>query len=108
MSAGKVMLAAFFDIQGPLLLAFKEPEVSIHAQHYTKAPNKVHMALKNKRSGMLSSDVIILHGNARMPVSKVYVEAIASKKWEVLEHPQFTAQICRLDYHIFEPLQKKV
>jgi hypothetical protein len=32
--AGKAMLTVFFDINGPLILGFKDPEITINAQNY--------------------------------------------------------------------------
>ena len=57
---------------------------------------------------MLSSGVIILHDNARPHVAKVCVEALARKKWEVLEHPAYSPDLSPCDYHIFGPLKKSL
>ncbi|GFV79111.1 transposable element Tcb2 transposase [Trichonephila clavipes] len=44
LSAGKVLLSTYFNIQ-VLLLEFKEPDVSIHAQRYTQALDKLNKAI---------------------------------------------------------------
>ncbi|GFY59267.1 chymotrypsin B [Trichonephila inaurata madagascariensis] len=52
-------------MRGPLLLEFKEPYVFINAQWYIETVDKMYKAIKNKRSGVLSSSFILLHDNAR-------------------------------------------
>ncbi|GFY56471.1 histone-lysine N-methyltransferase SETMAR [Trichonephila inaurata madagascariensis] len=101
-----MMLMAFFDIQGSVLLAFKEPDVSINAQLYTQALDKLHKFMENKCPGMLSSGVIILSDNARPHVAKVFVEALDSKKLKVLEHLTYSPDLSLCDYHIFELLSE--
>lgn len=105
-SAGKVMLTVFFDIQGPLLLEFLEPNETINSQRYIQTLDKLHQAIKSKRPGMLSSGVILLHDNARPHVSKATSDALTRKRWEVLEHPAYSPDLSPCDFHIFGPLKK--
>ncbi|GFX12314.1 histone-lysine N-methyltransferase SETMAR [Trichonephila clavipes] len=65
-------------------------------------------AIKNKRPCILSSGVIILQNNARPHVTKVCVEALARKKWEVLERPAYSTYLSPGNYHIFGPLKKSL
>ncbi|GFS32750.1 histone-lysine N-methyltransferase SETMAR [Trichonephila inaurata madagascariensis] len=98
-----MMSTAFLDMQGPLLLEFKEPDVSINAQWYTQTLDKLHKAIKNNRPSMLWPGVIILCNNARPHVTKVCVEALTHKSWEVLEHPAYSPDLSPCDDRIFEP-----
>ncbi|GFU87996.1 hypothetical protein TNCV_1335651 [Trichonephila clavipes] len=58
------------------LLEFKRPDVSINVQRYTQTLDKLHKAIKNKRTGMTSSGVIIRHDDGdlgeRLHVAKVW------------------------------------
>ena len=105
-SAGKVMLTAFFDHEGLLLADFKEPGVNITAIHYNDTLDKLHTAIKNKRPGMLSRGVILLHDNARPHVAKIVQKALAHKRWEVLPHPSYSPDMSPCDFHLFGPLKK--
>lgn len=105
-SAGKVMLSAFFDHEGLLLADFKEPGVNINSTHYLETLDKLHKAIKNKRPGMLSRGVILLHDNARPHVAKIVQEALAWKKWEILQHPAYSPDLSPCDFHLFGPLKK--
>ncbi|GFY41422.1 hypothetical protein TNIN_30541 [Trichonephila inaurata madagascariensis] len=45
------------------LLEFKGPDVSINVQRYIQTLDKLHKVIKNKRTGMPLSGVIIRHDN---------------------------------------------
>ncbi|GFX65777.1 mariner Mos1 transposase [Trichonephila clavipes] len=45
-ASGKVMLMAFFHMKGLQLLEFKEPNILISTQHYTRTLDKLHKAIK--------------------------------------------------------------
>ncbi|GFV63931.1 histone-lysine N-methyltransferase SETMAR [Trichonephila clavipes] len=72
-------VAAFFDIQGSLLLECIQ-----------------------------FSGVIILLENRRPHVAKMCVEALTRKKWEVLEHPAYSPNLSPCDYHIFGLLKESL
>ncbi|GFW50577.1 histone-lysine N-methyltransferase SETMAR [Trichonephila clavipes] len=107
LSAGKIMLTEFFDTHGLLLLKFKEPDVYIHAQRCSQTLHKLHRATKITRPGMLSG-VIILLDNARPHVTKVCIDALARKQWEVLEHLPYSPNLSHCNYQIFRLLKKSL
>ncbi|GFV09919.1 hypothetical protein TNCV_2318491 [Trichonephila clavipes] len=59
---------------------------------------------KNKRSGMLSLDVIILHDNASSHATK----ALVRKNLDVLEHPSYSPDVSPCDYYTFGTLKKSL
>ncbi|GFR10857.1 uncharacterized protein TNCT_278171 [Trichonephila clavata] len=102
-STGKVMLVVFFEMQGPLLSEFKELEVSINAQRYTYTLYKMYKAIE-KRPGMLSSGVIILHDNARPQVARS-----VSRIWLLNSgKPAYSPDLSTCDYHIFGPPKRSL
>ncbi|GFS47345.1 histone-lysine N-methyltransferase SETMAR [Trichonephila clavipes] len=94
-------------MHGPLLLEFKEPEISLNVQRCTQILDKLHKAIKNKPS-ILSSGDIILHDHARPHVAKACVETLECKKWKVLGHPAYNPGLSPCDNHIFGPLKKSL
>ncbi|GFQ84158.1 hypothetical protein TNCT_611461 [Trichonephila clavata] len=92
------MFAVFLDMQGPLLLELKETDVSTDAQRYTQTLDKLYKAIKNKRLGTLPSGVIVLNHIARPHIAKMCVEALAHKKGEVLEHPDYCLNLSPSDF----------
>ncbi|GFX10001.1 uncharacterized protein TNCV_4101401 [Trichonephila clavipes] len=96
-------------MQGPLLLEFKELDVSINAQRYTETLSCIRLSkiIPGYAVVILNGlGVIILNDSARPHVAIVCVEALARKKWEVLKHPAYSSDMSPCDYHIFEPLKK--
>lgn len=59
----RYMPTTFSDHEGLLFAAFKEPDVNITSNHYKDALDKLHRAIKNKRLGMPSSGIVLLHTN---------------------------------------------
>lgn len=105
-SAGKIMLTCFFDHRGPLLLEFKDPHVNINAVRYSETLTRLRTAIKNKRPGMLTEGVILLHDNARPHTANIITSQIARMRWEVLEHPPYSPDLSPCDFHVFGPLKK--
>lgn len=105
-SAGKVMVSVFFDCHGPLLLDFKEPGQSINAARYCQTLTQLRRAIKNKRPGLLTAGVIVLHDNARPHVANQVQDLFQRFKWEMLRHPPYSPDLSPCDFHIFGPLKK--
>ena len=100
------MMTAFFDIEGLLMLDFKDPHITVNANRYKETLDKLQKAIKNKRPGMLSRGVILLHDNARPHVANTVKDALAQKGWEVLPHPSYSPDLSPCDFHLFGPLKK--
>ncbi|GFY57461.1 histone-lysine N-methyltransferase SETMAR [Trichonephila inaurata madagascariensis] len=95
-------------MQVPLLVELKESDVSLNAQRYTQTLYKLHKTIKSKYPCILSSGVIILHDNASLHVTNVFVKALTCKKWEVLEHSAYSADLLSCVYHIFGSQKKSL
>ncbi|GFW06979.1 uncharacterized protein TNCV_3691751 [Trichonephila clavipes] len=70
-STGKVLLTLFFEVQGPLLVEFLEHRKSINSNAYCETLRRLRRSIKNKRPGLLTEGVVLLHDNARPHVSRV-------------------------------------
>ncbi|GFR28157.1 hypothetical protein TNCT_312351 [Trichonephila clavata] len=89
-SAGKVILSVFLDIQGLLLLEFKEQDVSINDQRYTQTLDKLYKTIKNKHP--VSSFCKTMQGH----VSPRYV----SRHWPVKSGKSWIIQLTAQIYHL--------
>ncbi|KAJ4435469.1 hypothetical protein ANN_18085, partial [Periplaneta americana] len=67
LSTQKVMATVFWDRKGVLLLDFMPKGTTINANRYCETLRKLQRAIQNKRRGMLSRGVVLLHDNARPP-----------------------------------------
>ena len=105
-TARKVMLSFFFDCRGPLLIEFLPQGSTINSAQYCSTLTKLRKAIKNKRPGLLTQGVILLHDNARPHVSQETQRTLNSFRWEVLEHPPYSPDMSPCDFHIFGPLKR--
>ncbi|GBN74722.1 hypothetical protein AVEN_6709-1 [Araneus ventricosus] len=65
LSARKLMVTVFWDAQGILLIEFMTRGTTINSEVYCRMLKKLKRAIQNKRRGLLSSGVVLLHDNAR-------------------------------------------
>jgi hypothetical protein len=61
LSIRKLMETVFWDRKAALMVEFKQQGTTIHQKSNTK---QICMAIQNKRYGMLTSSVVLLHDNA--------------------------------------------
>jgi hypothetical protein len=62
------MPAVVLNINGLLMLAFKDADITIIAHSYYEMLQDLHIAIKRKYPRILMRDVIMLHNNACIPV----------------------------------------
>ncbi|GFW49404.1 mariner Mos1 transposase [Trichonephila clavipes] len=65
LSARKLMVTFFWDTQEILLIEFMTRGTTINSEVYCRKLKKLKRAIHNKRRGLLSSGVALLHDNAR-------------------------------------------
>ncbi|KAF2895151.1 hypothetical protein ILUMI_11022 [Ignelater luminosus] len=64
-SAKKIMAFVFWDCQGILLIEYIPQGKTIKSARYCETLKKLRRAIQNKRKGMLTKGVCLLHDNAR-------------------------------------------
>ena len=105
-SVHKVMLTAFWDSRGPLLLYFMPRGATINAERYCSTLSLLRAAIRKKRRGILDADsVIILRDNAR-PLANKIVNKLRKLHWEFIEHPPYFPDLAPSDFHLFSLLKK--
>ena len=103
----KVMLTAFWDCRGLLVLDFMPRGSPINADRYCSTLSLPRAAIRKKRRRILDVDnVIILHDNARPHVANKNVNKLRKFHWEFLEHPPYSPDLAPSDFHLFSPLKK--
>lgn len=90
---------------GPLLIEYAEPGQNINANRYCATLQRLRTAIKNKRRGLLTRGVILLHDNARPHTANVSVATLQKFKWEILEHSPYSPDLAPCDFHAFGPLK---
>ena len=105
-SVHKVMLTAFWDCRGPLVLDFMPQSATINADRYCSTLSLLRAAIRKKHRRILDVDnVILLHDNARLHVATKTVNKLRKFHWEFLEHPPYIPDLAPSDFHLFSWLK---
>ncbi|XP_049952649.1 histone-lysine N-methyltransferase SETMAR-like [Schistocerca serialis cubense] len=104
-SAKKIMASGFWDRQGILLLEFMPPGTTINAAAYCQTLKPLQRAIQNKRRGMLTSGVRLLHDNSRPPLALVTKALLKQFKCDVLDLPPYSPDLAPTDFHVFRYLK---
>ncbi|KAJ4426673.1 hypothetical protein ANN_26471 [Periplaneta americana] len=101
----KVMATVFWDRKGVLLLDFMPKGTTINANRYCETLRKLRRAIQNKRRGMLSRGVVLLHDNARPHTAASTRELLDQFGWEIFDHPPYSPELAPSDFHLFTKLK---
>ncbi|GFX08184.1 mariner Mos1 transposase [Trichonephila clavipes] len=107
-SAQKIMCTVFWDRKDVLLVNFLTRGDTINAVAYCATLQKLRRAIQNKRRGMLSAGVVLLHDNARPHTANRTQDLITSFGWEQLDHTPYSPYLAPSDYHLFMHLKKNL
>jgi histone-lysine N-methyltransferase SETMAR len=100
------MATVFWDRKGVLLVEFMPQGTTINAEAYYTTLRQLWRTIQNRRWGLLSSRVVVLHDNVR-PNAAPRMQAILRKfGWEVFEHPAYNPDLAPSDFHSFPALKE--
>jgi len=89
------------------LVEFFPQGTTINSAVYCETLKKMRRAIQNKRRGMLSATILLLHDNARPHSVAQTQDLITSFKLEQMDHPPYSPDLAPSDYHLF-PTPKEV
>ena len=87
--ANTVMTTVFWDQKGVLLVGFMTTVTTVNADRYCETLTKLRRAIQNRRRGMLSKGVSILHDNARPNAALQTVTLLQRFGWNIITHPPY-------------------
>ncbi|KFM64801.1 Histone-lysine N-methyltransferase SETMAR, partial [Stegodyphus mimosarum] len=108
MSSQKIMCTVFWDRKGVLLTEFLPRGETINAARYCETLTKLRRAIQNKRRGMLSKGIVLLHDNARPHTAGVTQSLIRQFHWEQFDHPPYSPDLAPSDYHLFLHMKREL
>jgi histone-lysine N-methyltransferase SETMAR len=73
---------------------------TIKANVYCDPLKKLRRAIRNKRRGMLSRGVVMLHDNALPHTAAATQDIITTFGWEQFEHPPYNPDLAPSDFHM--------
>ncbi|KAJ4438533.1 hypothetical protein ANN_14478 [Periplaneta americana] len=106
LSVRKVMCTVFWDRKGILLIDFLPRGETVNADRYCETLRKLRRAIQNKRCGMLTAGVVLLHDNARPHTARRTTAVLTEFCWELLDHPPYSPDLTPSDLHVFLHLKK--
>jgi hypothetical protein len=89
-SAGRVMLAMFWDGQGVLLPHSQKHVENVNSASYCEVLLLLQGAIHKKRPWKLSRGILLHHDNARHHTARATRERIQELQWELLKHPPYS------------------
>ena len=97
------MLTVFWDSQGPILETYQERGTTVTSATYCDMlKRELKPAIRYKRRGKLSKEILLLHNNAHPHT----LETLKQLKWEAMEHPPYCPELAPSDFHLFGPLRE--
>ena len=101
----KLMATVFWDRKGVLLIEFMEPGITITSKTYCEILKKLRRAIENKRRGMLTSGVVLLHDSA-CPHTAAHTQALLQKFcWDLFDHQPYSPDLALSDFHLFSQMK---
>jgi hypothetical protein len=102
------MATVFGERKGVLTVEFMQQETIIMSQIYCETLKScVRSTTWNKRCGMLTSGLVLLHDNARLSTSTAaHTQALLEHfNWQLFDHPLYSPDLTPIDYHLFTYLK---
>ena len=100
------MCTVFWDRQSVLMVEFLPQGTTINSAVYYETLKKLGRTIQNKRRGMLSATILLLHDNALPHSAAQTQDLITSFRWEQMEHPPYSPDLSPSDFHLFLHLKK--
>jgi histone-lysine N-methyltransferase SETMAR len=91
----------FLNAQNILLVEFMPRGTTITAESYCATMRRLRYAIQNRRRGILSGGMMLLHDNARQHAAARKQAMLQEFGWEVFEHPAYSPDLAPSDFHLF-------
>ena len=104
--AGKVMATIIWDVEGILLIDYLPRKTIITGNYYVEVLRCLLQAIKDKRRGKLSRNILLLHDNAPAHSAKMTQAALKECKFQQLRHPAYSPDLAPSNFYLFRLLKK--
>ena len=104
--AGKVMASIFWDAKGVLLMDFLGKGKTVTGVYYASLLDKVRVAIKEKRRGMLKKGVLFHADNAPAHSCAFALAKVHECGFQIVQHPPYSPNLAPSDYYLFPNLKK--
>ena len=93
-STRKITCTVCWDRQGVLVVEFLPQGTTINSTAYCKTMKKFRCAIQDKRRGMITCELVLLHGNARLhtaPQTQALITSFGWEQFDPLPQPRLSA-----------------
>jgi histone-lysine N-methyltransferase SETMAR len=105
-STRKIMCTVFWDRHRVSLVEFLHRGSTLNREVYCETLKKLRRAIQNKRRGLLTHGVVLLHDNTRPHTAAQTQYLIKTFGWEQTDHPPHSPDLAPSDFHVFLHLKK--
>jgi hypothetical protein len=100
LSARKLMATTFWDRKGVLMMEFMQQGTTILSEGYCETLKKLSRAIQNKRHGMLTYGVVLLHDNHCLHTVARTQALLEHFSWELFDYPPCSPGLAPSNYHL--------
>jgi len=83
------------------------PGATMNAAAYCDTLTRLPRAIQNKRRGMLSRGVCLLHDNARPHSAHITTALLEKFKWDTLDQPPYSPDLAPSHFHLILHLKQR-
>jgi hypothetical protein len=81
------METVFWDRKKVLMVEFMQQGTTITSEVYCETLKKLHRAIQNKRRGIMTSGIVLLHDNVHLYTATCIRALLEHFNWELFDHP---------------------
>jgi hypothetical protein len=93
--ARKLMATVFWDGKVMLMVEIMQQGTTVTSHMYCETLKELRRAIQNKRHGMLTSVVVLLHDNAHLHRTAHTRALLEHFNWELFDHPPYSPDLVR-------------
>ena len=104
------MATVFWDTKGVIMLDFLPKRSTITGVYYANLLDQLEprTAIREKRWGKLSKDVLLQQDNVRNHTCKVAMDAVERNGYELTPHPAFSPDLAPCDLSLFPNFKRDI
>ena len=102
----KVMTIIFWDCKGVLLVGYIPQKTIMTGSYYGEVLTNLRQAVKEKRRGILTRGLLLLHGNAPARMSRFAQAIVKDIGFEQLSHPPYSPDLTPSNFYLFRLLKQ--
>jgi len=107
-STGKVLVSIFWHQEDIIRIDYLQRGQTINAEYYSSLLVQLKDILKDKRGGKFTNWVLFLHDNAPSHRPLSVQKNLAYPGFQFLDHPPYSPNLVKSDYHLFSGLKKQL